>query len=97
MSPQHNLLEEKLSGQVDEEDYQEFSRRLKTELDQITAELFAAEGQTVEIDVALDFVEHLLWNTRNLWINSGFELKQRIQSALFPNGLILSKQVLEPL
>jgi hypothetical protein len=97
MSPQHNLLDEKLSGQVDEEDYQEFSRRLKTELDQITAELFAAEGQTVEIDVALDFVEHLLWNTRNLWINSGFELKQRIQSALFPNGLILSKQVLEPL
>ena len=72
------LLEAKPCGQVDEEDFREFSRRLKTELAGIQAELFAAEGQTVEIDVALDFVEHLLWNIRNLWIDSGFEAKQRI-------------------
>lgn len=88
----HRLLEGKLKGEIADDDYREFNERLKTELAAVESELFDMQRQEVDIDTALDYVEFLIWNTRSLWLDASFEAKTRIQNAIFPNKLSISKE-----
>jgi site-specific DNA recombinase len=86
------LLDAKLSGQIRDEDYHDFAERLNSELALVDTELHSVTVDEIDIDAALDWVERLLWNQRKLWLDSSLEAKQKLQNALFPNGLKLSKE-----
>jgi site-specific DNA recombinase len=45
------------------------------------------DEQGLDVDEALDYLSHLLWNSHILWETSDLDTKQRIQKAIFPNGL----------
>lgn len=88
------LLETRVSGHLALDDYAEFNARLNTELAAVESELHLAQSQEIDIDVALDWAERLLWNTRNLWVDSELAAKQKLQNVLFPHGLVLSKEAI---
>ena len=41
----------------------------------------------LDIEATLSFAEHVLHDAARLWINANLEVKQRLQRALFPDGV----------
>jgi site-specific DNA recombinase len=74
-------------GAIDENTYQE--ERLNLDQQIALAELEHIEAREDEIDVqgALGFSEYVLSNAGRLWVESDLSGKQRLQQALFPQGV----------
>ena len=72
---------------IDESTYQE--ERLSLDQQIALAELEHLEAREDEIDVqgALAFSEYVLSNAGRLWVESDLNGKQRLQQALFPQGM----------
>lgn len=54
------------------------------EQDILTLEMKINDPRQEEIEELLDFSEDLLLNAASVWNQSGFEQRQRLQQALFP-------------
>jgi site-specific DNA recombinase len=74
-------------GAIDESTYQEERHNLDQQI--ALAELQHLEAHEDELDVqgALNFSEHVLSNAGRLWVESDLGGKQRLQQALFPQGV----------
>ena len=45
-----------------------------------------------EVELLLDFAEWMIENASGVWVSASYARKQQIQRAVFPNGLLVSKE-----
>jgi hypothetical protein len=50
-----------------------------------------AESDVLDIDSAIEYLIHLLWNTSVIWQTSDLQGKKKIQRRMFPDGLAYSR------
>ena len=46
-----------------------------------------AEASDLDLDTALGYLNHLLWNSSQIWETADLQGKQRLQRSIFPKGL----------
>jgi site-specific DNA recombinase len=79
----HNMEE----GILSDEDFRPRYEQLNTQIHATRERLSAVTRDSLDVDTAIDYLSHLLWNAQILWGTSDLDTKQRLQRAIFPNGL----------
>jgi hypothetical protein len=79
-------------GSISKEDFDGAMVGLGTELAQVDAELPSQDVTETELSSLLDFTEWLLPRIGGVWSSATAPNKQRLQAALFPDGLTASKE-----
>jgi site-specific DNA recombinase len=74
-------------GTLSNEDFKPRYREVTRQIHATREQLDAMRRDSLDVDTALDYLSHLLWNAAILWETNDLEGKQRIQSAIFPHGL----------
>jgi site-specific DNA recombinase len=82
-----NLMSQMEKGVLQDEDFAPRYREVTTAIHSVRDQLRVALENELDVDTAIDYLEHLLWNSAILWETNGLEGKQRIQRAIFPHGL----------
>ena len=72
---------------IDHAVYVKQKDRVEEELAIAELELHDARIEKLDIDGVLAFAEHLISNVGRIWIEASLEQRQRIQAALFPEGI----------
>ena len=50
-----------------------------------------SESNELDLEAAIEYLNHLLWNTAIVWQTSDLQGKQKLQRRIFPKGLIYEK------
>lgn len=58
-----------------------------TDIALVRMELEQAKLEEIDVEGLLDFAEHVLNNAAHLWLDASPELKRRLQTVIFPEGL----------
>jgi hypothetical protein len=74
---------------IDAETYDSQRDRLREEIALARMELHDAQLEEIDVEGILGFAEHVLENAAQLWLESSPEHRERLQNALFPEGLRL--------
>lgn len=84
------LLDAMLEGRLKQADFDEANDLNNEEI--AVLEMDAHEARLVELDVEalLGYAEHVLTRAARLWFDSSLEVRQRLQTVLFPEGLAYS-------
>jgi site-specific DNA recombinase len=85
------MLAQLADGNVSGDDYAELDRETSCSLADIRQRLELLEMEDLDIDAAIAYLSHLLWNARNIWESSDLQGKQRLQRLIFPKGLVIDK------
>jgi hypothetical protein len=85
------MLQHLAQGHVSGEDYAKQDRETSSSLSEIRQRLEILEMENLDIDAAIAYLSHLLWNARNIWESSDLQGKQRLQRLIFPKGLVVEK------
>ena len=85
------VLERMQDGDLQGGDFRTLYDKVNAQIAQAEAALVIAQGTELEVDVALSYLRHLLWNLRILFENSDLEAKRRLCKAIFPDGIRCSK------
>src|SRR5271165_6385680 len=86
------LLNLMLDGALSDADFKEQHEALKIELADVETSLNDVQQTDLDVDLALSYLSHLLWNQHILFENSDLDGKKLICRALFPAGITCSKQ-----
>ena len=78
-------------GVLSGEDFKGLNEGIVVALADLRERLAIAESEVLDLDSAIEFLTHLLWNTSITWQTSDLRGKQRIQRRMFPEGLIFEK------
>jgi hypothetical protein len=74
-------------GRVDRETYERQRGVLREALAMARLEFEDACAEDLDVDALLRFSEDVLCNSAQVWLDAPLEQKQRLQAALFPEGL----------
>jgi site-specific DNA recombinase len=85
------LLDQMLDGAVSDTDFKELHEKIKQELANVETSLNDVQQTELDVDLALSYLAHLLWNQHILFENSDLDGKKLICKALFPAGITCSK------
>ncbi len=85
------MLGQLADGFVSGADYARMNRETSATISEVQERLEVAEMNELDIDSFLSYLEHLLWNSRNVWESSDLQGKQRLQRRIFPKGLVMGK------
>jgi site-specific DNA recombinase len=81
------LLDKMLRGVVDEATYKAKNTELTHQITLARAQVQEAAGDEFDLETAINLACLMIQNTARLWWESSLEHRQRLQGALFPNGL----------
>jgi hypothetical protein len=76
-------------GKIDSETYERQRDLLREEIAMARIELDDARLEQIDVEGLLGFVEHALDNAARLWIDASPANRERLQWALFPQGIPL--------
>ena len=85
------MLDQLADGHVSGEDYARINKETSAAIAELQGRLETVEMGELDIDSAISYLEHLLWNARLVWESSDLQGKQRIQRRIFPKGLVMLK------
>ena len=85
------ILDQLADGVLSPEDFRGLIKTANAEIDDLNERLTASEPFDLDVDTAIEYLTHLLWNTSIVWQTSDFSGKSSIQRRLFPNGLTWQK------
>ena len=85
------ILNQLADGVLSPEDFSGLIKTSNAEIDDVNERLMASEPFDFDVDTAIEYLTHLLWNTSIVWQTSNFSSKSSIQRRLFPNGLTWQK------
>jgi site-specific DNA recombinase len=85
------VLGQMADGILSAEDFSALHRQTVEAIADLRERLAFAESDVLDIDSAIEYLTHLLWNTSVIWQTSDLQGKKRIQGRIFPNGLSYSK------
>jgi hypothetical protein len=75
-------------GTLDDADFKPRYARVRSQLHTVQEQLASVASKELDVDTSLSYVKHLLWNSHTLWETSDLDTKQRLQGAIFPDGLV---------
>jgi site-specific DNA recombinase len=87
----NRMLEQLADGHVSGDDYAKVSKATSVSIGELRERLDLVVLEDLDIDAAISYLEHLLWNARLTWENSDLQGKQRLQRRIFPKGLLMGK------
>jgi hypothetical protein len=76
---------------LNDEDFATLHKSTGESIADIRERLRLSERNELDLDPALGYLQHLLWNTSSIWQTSDLRGKQKIQRKVFPKGLIWEK------
>ena len=82
------VLSQMADGILNEEDFSALHKGTGESIADVRERLRLSKGDELDLDTALGYLQHLLWNTSYLWQTSDLQGKQRIQRRVFPKGLV---------
>ena len=82
------LIEQMQEGVLTGEDFREPYNKVNQELLQVELALAQVQGGELEVETAISYLKHHLWNLNILFENSDLETKSKIARAIFPRGLM---------
>ena len=86
------LLSQLADGVIEVDDFKRMSAVTAEAMAATQSQLDSLESISFDEDDAINYLEHVLWNTRNSWENADLQEKQRLKRKLFPNGIPMSKE-----
>jgi site-specific DNA recombinase len=87
----NTLVDKYLDGKVTEQTYGEQVERLSGEIAEATAALREAERADEQVEDLLIFADRLLSDPAGIWTRASLDMRQRLQTVLFPSGLTYSQ------
>ncbi|MFZ1084040.1 MAG: hypothetical protein WAN35_03630 [Terracidiphilus sp.] len=81
------LLEQMQEGVLTKEDFRTLYEKVNSEILQTEMAFADIQGKELDVDIALSYLNHLLWNLHILFENSYIESKMSIGRAIFPEGI----------
>lgn len=82
------LIEKNLKGIYSDELFKEQLARIDEEIAIKKSLLSETEMEKIDVETLLNFTEHFLRDFPGVWISSNLEQKQRLQAAIFPEGVV---------
>lgn len=82
-----NLLHTMQLGNLDGDDFAVPYRKVKDDIQAAQEQLALAMAADVDVDTAIDFMQHVYWNLHFSWQTKDLAAKQAIQKAVSPSGL----------
>ena len=73
-----------------ETDFDSMYQSTISEIQRVKLSLLDAQRTVIDVDTALSYLMHLLWNSHILWETSDLEVKQRLARLIFPEGVTFS-------
>jgi site-specific DNA recombinase len=81
------LVDRFLADKIDQETYDSTRLRLAGDAESVRSELRGTEMESLVLEGVLAFAEKIILRPTRLWVGSCLEQRQRLQSALFPDGI----------
>ena len=81
------ILDQFAAGVLTAEDFTPMRKAIGETIVGLRHQLSLPEGNILDVDSAIEYLMHLLWNTSATWQTSDLIGKMRIQRRLFPDGL----------
>ena len=72
---------------IDAVTYERQRDKLREDIALVRMELEQARLEEIDVEGLLDFAEHVLNNAAHLWLDASPEVKRRLQTVIFPEGL----------
>jgi hypothetical protein len=85
------VLEQMADGDLSKEDFKSLNASTVKAIADLEERLSFAESEVLDVDSAIEYLTHLLWNTSVIWQTSDLQGKKRILRRMFPDGLAYSK------
>lgn len=85
-------LEQLTDGVIQPDDYKRLTERTSVSLANLKEQLAAIEAADFDVEAALDYLIHVLWNARTTWEMSNLADRKRLQTRLFPAGLVYDSE-----
>jgi site-specific DNA recombinase len=82
------VLEQMADGVLSATDFANVHKKTEAALATLRARLALSEAEGLDLEQAIEYLTHLLWNTSVTWQSSGLQGKQQLQRRVFPEGLI---------
>ncbi len=79
-------------GEIDRQMYEQFKSRYMAEMVQVDKELDKTTQKTSNLDYFIDSSINITQNINALWDKSPYEMKQKIQNLVFPEGISFNKK-----
>jgi site-specific DNA recombinase len=86
------ILEQVADGIISADDFALVNTPLREQLAAVHERLSVAEHNELDLDTALGYLVHMLWNPSVIWETSDLEGKQRLQRSIFPKGMVYSEK-----
>jgi site-specific DNA recombinase len=87
-SQKERILAQMTEGRIAGDDFTRLYDGVRVEIADTQERLWQAQASELDIDTALGYLNYLLWNVDTIWQERDLDGKQRLQVALFPNGLV---------
>jgi hypothetical protein len=81
------VLGQMADGILSAEDFANLHKSTIKAIADLRERLAFAESEVLDLDSAIEYLTHLLWNTSLVWQASDLQGKKRIQRRMFPEGL----------
>jgi hypothetical protein len=81
------VLGQMADGVLSAEDFTSLHKSTVKAVADLNERLAFAESDVLDLDSAIEYLTHLLWNTSLVWQTSDLQGKRRIQRRMFPEGL----------
>ncbi len=86
-----NVLEQMETGVLNDTDFSERYRKLNHQIADAESAISQARETELDVDIALTYLNHVLWNLHILFENSDIGTKRSICKAIFPEGIRCSR------
>jgi site-specific DNA recombinase len=81
------ILERMADGTLDGEDFKQMNQKIKDKIANLRMRLALSDSGKLDIEAAIEYLTHILWNTSIAWQTSDLQRKSVIQRRMFPKGL----------
>jgi site-specific DNA recombinase len=85
------ILDQMADGVLSADDFTKMHKTTTEAIADLREKLRLSQSNELDLDSAIEYLTHLLWNTSIAWQTSDLRGKQRIQRRIFPEGLIFEK------
>jgi site-specific DNA recombinase len=90
---QLNRVEQKfINDQISEEVYQKHATTIKAEIDLLSKELENSSVTSSNLEMAVEKSLDIAQNLSSAWVSASYSNKQRLQSLVFPEGIMYDKK-----
>ena len=88
LARKERVLGQMADGAISSEDFATLHKGTTEAISDMRDRLASAESNELDLDTALGYLKHILWNTASVWESASLREKHSIQRRTFPDGLV---------